>query len=208
MPRVVGIQVVRSVLGTGEFHCPHCGGDRRYRRGAGRRRLAILGVPVLPLPNTGVRVECASCGNVFAPHVLEQPTGRRLTTLLREAHRAAVAGVLAAPGTAPGPAARAAGVEAVRAAGLASYTDEALGADLAAHRDHEARAALGALAVHLEPAGREHLLAVAAHVARAAGPLGDRERGYLHDKGGHLGLTRGQVDRVLDHAGNAGNMTP
>jgi hypothetical protein len=198
---MVRIRTDRTRLADGEFFCPGCGGDRRYRRGTGRRRLVVLGVPVATLGRAGSGVECAVCAVVHDVAVLDVPTGRRLTLLLRDATRAVVVEALAA-GTATGsptaPAARAAAVEAIRGAGSAAYDDAALASDLLSRDSGGAAAAMAALAPHLELAGRECLVALAAGVALADGPYDSGERAMLLAAGDQLGMTRARVDRVLE----------
>lgn len=46
--RVCGVTTAWNTIGDGEFFCPDCGGDRNYRRRTGRRRFAVLGVPLVP----------------------------------------------------------------------------------------------------------------------------------------------------------------
>ncbi|WP_436777756.1 TerB family tellurite resistance protein [Yinghuangia sp. YIM S09857] len=201
---IVGVRTLRKVLDDGEFFCPECGGDRRYQYGVGRRRLIVLGIPVLPLSRATGSVECGVCRVVFDRTVLEVPTGRRLTVLLRDVTRALAIGALVAGGESS-PAARAAAIAAVREAGVLAYTDELLGADLYAHiGDDDAAEALVALADHLAPEGRARLVAVGARVALADGPYRTLELDMLLSAGAWLGLSRAEVDRVLDEA--AGHM--
>ncbi|MCF2530598.1 TerB family tellurite resistance protein [Yinghuangia soli] len=201
---IVGVRNVRTVLDDGEFHCPECGGDRRYQYGLGRRYLIVLGLHVMPLSRAAGSVECAVCRLGFDRGVLDVPTGRRLTVLLRDVTRALAVGALVAGGESS-PAARAAAVCAVRDAGVAAYTDELLAADLYAHvGDDDAAEALDALADHLVPEGRARLVSVAAMVALADGPYRTLELDMLLSAGARLGLTRAETDRVLDEA--AGHM--
>ncbi|MDI2127484.1 TerB family tellurite resistance protein [Yinghuangia seranimata] len=200
----MGVRTVRTVLEDGEFFCPECGGDRRYQYGVGRRFLLVCGIAVLPVSRPASSVECAVCRFGFDPGVLTVPTGRRLTALLRDVTRALAVGALVAGGESS-PAARAAAVAAVRDVGVTAYTDELLGADLYAHAgEDDGVEALDALAAHLAPGGRARLVAVAARVALADGPYRTLELDMLLGAGARLGLTRAEIDRVLDEA--AGHM--
>lgn len=195
---IVGIRMIRSAIGDGEFHCPACGGDRRFRKGGGRRLLVLMGVALIPLGRAGTGIECAVCCTRHDSDVLEAPTARALTLLLREAVRSLVVAVVAAAGDPPaGDAVRAAAVAAVRAAGMPSYDACALAADVGAHQPQDTAWALAEVAPHLAVAGREHLVAVAARVALACGAYDPTHRVILYHAGDQLGLGRARVDHVL-----------
>ncbi|HSA52417.1 MAG TPA: TerB family tellurite resistance protein [Yinghuangia sp.] len=202
MVLIVSVRHLRKVLEAGEFHCPQCGGDRRFQFGVGRRHLVVFDIPVLPLSRNPGSVECAVCGGKFDRSVLAVPTGRRLTEMLREVTRTLVIGALIAGGESS-PAARATAVAAMREVGVTAYSDEVLSIDLYAHggdESYESLAVLDALADHLAHEGRVRLIAVAAHVALADGPYRTLEVDMLLSAGARLGLTRAEVDRVLDEA--------
>ncbi|MFF7244058.1 TerB family tellurite resistance protein [Embleya sp. NPDC008237] len=196
---VVGIRTIRSAIGDGEFHCPACGGDRRFRKGGGRRRLVLLGVALIPLGRAGSGIECAVCCTRHDVSVLETPTARALTLLLREAVRALVVAVVAAVDDEPhaAEAVRAAAVETVRAAGMPSYDACTLAADVGAHIAQDTAWALAEIAPHLAVAGREHLVGLAARVALAGGAYDPAHRVILYHAGDRLGLGRARVDHVL-----------
>lgn len=201
---IVGVRQIRTVLDDGEFFCPECGGDRRYQYGVGRRWFMLAGLPMFPVSKALGSVKCAVCRIDFARAVLVVPTARRLTGLLRAATRSLAAAALVAGGESS-PAARAAAVAAVRDTGLGAYTDTVLDADLRAYDpDGDADDSLDALADHLAPEGCARLVAVAARIAVADGPYRTLERDMLLTAGNRLGLTRPEIDRVLDEA--AGHM--
>ncbi|WP_037629471.1 hypothetical protein, partial [Streptomyces albidoflavus] len=124
-PRVCGVRTHWTTVADGEFHCPDCGGDRNYQRRTGRRRLTLLGLPVLPRGEAGPVVECASCAGHFPTEVLTRPTTTRFSALLRDAVHTVALAVLAAGGTGSRTA-LAAAVEAVRDAGDEECTAERL----------------------------------------------------------------------------------
>ncbi|NUU20013.1 MAG: TerB family tellurite resistance protein, partial [Streptomycetaceae bacterium] len=66
----------------------------------------MFDIPVLPLSRPDGSVECAVCHTEFDRGVLDVPTGRRLTVLLRDVTRALAVGALVAGGESS-PAARA-----------------------------------------------------------------------------------------------------
>jgi tellurite resistance protein TerB len=206
--RLIGMRTLWHTIDDGEFFCPGCGGDRSYRRRTGRRCFVLLGLPLLRRGTAGPVVECAECHHHFGPDVLEGPTTHRLSALLREAVHAVVLAVLAAGG-AEHRAVREAAVAAVRDAGYDGCSEEQLltlldvaGDGTAAHEDGPAMeaelgVALGALAPHLEAAGRESLLLQGAAVALADGPYRPAERDTLEVVGHTLRLGSADTRRLL-----------
>ncbi|MEU9789191.1 TerB family tellurite resistance protein [Streptomyces sparsogenes] len=122
---VIGVRTLWRTVGDGEFFCPDCGGDRNYRRRTGRRRIVVLGLPVLPRGPVAPVVECAACGGRFGTEVLDHPTTTRFSAMLRDAVHTVALAVLAAGGT-DSPAVRQAAVGAVRAAGFPDCGEEQL----------------------------------------------------------------------------------
>ncbi|WP_460371000.1 hypothetical protein, partial [Actinocorallia lasiicapitis] len=86
---ILGLSVVFRTVGEGAFHCQSCGGDRRYRRRAARRYLAVFFLPLVPLGRLGEIVECGSCRKRFPLAVLRQPTAAAKELALPAAMRAA-----------------------------------------------------------------------------------------------------------------------
>ncbi|MGP4002370.1 TerB family tellurite resistance protein [Streptomyces sp. 8N706] len=203
-------------VGDGEFFCPECGGDRNYRRRAGRRRFALLGVPLLPRGAAGPVVECCSCHDRFGAEALDHPTTTRFSAMLRDAVHTVALAVLTAGG-AEDRAAREVAVGAVRCAGFADCTGEQLlalvealaadtgrlpgcfedgleGGTVLAIELHEA---LEPLAPHLAPAGREGILLQGARIALADGPYSPAEREALAAVGRALLLGHEETERLL-----------
>ncbi|MFD3531548.1 TerB family tellurite resistance protein [Streptomyces sp. NPDC058664] len=213
---VCGIRTSWNTVGDGEFFCEECGGDRNYRRRTGRRRFAVLGVPVLPRGCTGPVVECAACHTHFGTEVLDHPTTSRFSAMLRDAVHTVALAVLAAGGT-DSRAVLDRAVSAVRSAGFAECTAvqlvdlvEALEADtgrfmpevnpegtLLAIELHEA---LEPLTPHLAPAGRESILLQAARIALADGIYSPAEREVLGTVGNALALAPDDTVRLLASA--------
>lgn len=209
--RLLGTRTAWTTVGDGEFFCPGCGGDRNYQRLTGRRRLTLLGVPVLPRGATGPVVECAACRHHFGTDVLDHPTTSRFSAILRDAVHTVVLAVLAAGGTCARTSLEAA-TSAVRAAGLQDCTEdqlralvEALAADTgrffgqpgSASLAIELHESLDPLAPHLAPAGRESVLLQAARVALADGPYTPAERDVLTTVGAALTIRADEVTRLL-----------
>ncbi|MBJ6638600.1 TerB family tellurite resistance protein [Streptomyces sp. DHE7-1] len=209
--RILGTRTAWTPVGDGEFYCPGCGGDRNYQRLSGRRRLTLLGVPLLPRGATGPVVECAACGHHYGTEVLDHPTTRRFTAMLRDAVHTVALAVLAAGGTSSRTALEtAAGT--VRAAGfqdctedqltalveaLAADTGRVLGGPCGASLAIELHEALDPLAPHLAPAGRESLFLDAARIALADGPYTPAERDALTTVGAALTICADDVGRLL-----------
>lgn len=192
---IFGLSVFFRTIGSGDFHCPACGGDRRYRRRVARRWFTLFFVPVIPLNRVGEVVECGTCRNRFDLGALRLPTTSQMAEVLPAAMRSAVAAVLTA-GDPAGSAARARAVEAVRGYGDENFDAEALDADLAqaAGDSGESIAQAGA---QLTVEAREWFLAQAVRVALAAGPIGAGPRQALRDIAGRLGMTPAHAVGVI-----------
>ncbi|WP_369201203.1 TerB family tellurite resistance protein [Streptomyces sp. PU-14G] len=210
--RLAGVRTSWRTLDDGDFFCPGCGGDRRYRRRTGRRRFVLLGVPLLPRGPAGPVVECVACRDHFAVGALDHPTTDRLATMLREAVHSVALAVLAAGG-AEARAVRETAVETVRAAGFPGCREEELMTLLAAltresgppgrtpvTREIELHEVLAPLAPHLAVPGRESLLLQGARIALADGVYGAAEREVLATVGQALQLGAQDVDRLLAQA--------
>ncbi|MER6127473.1 TerB family tellurite resistance protein [Streptomyces sp. NPDC001795] len=209
--QVLGIRIAWTAVGDGEFFCPGCGGDRNYQRLTGRRRFALVGVPVLPRGETGPVVECAACGHHYGTDVLDHPTTTRFSAMLRDAVHTVALAVLAAGGTCSrtpletaAAAVRAAGFEDCTVDGLSALV-EALAADTGrvcgepggASLAIELHEALDPLAPHLAATGRERILLQGARIALADGPYTPAERDVLATVGAALTICSDDVTRLL-----------
>ncbi|WP_329195084.1 MULTISPECIES: TerB family tellurite resistance protein [unclassified Streptomyces] len=212
---VWGIRTTWSTVADGEFFCPGCGGDRNYRRRTGRRRFAVLGVPLLPRGSAGPVVECQACKERFGTDVLDHLTTTRFSAMLRDAVHTVTLAVLAAGGTTSRSALEAA-VAAVRGAGFQDCTQEQLEAVVDALATDEGRLglydgpeccgaalsielheALEPLAPHLAGPGRASLLLQGARIALADGPYIPAEREVLATVGAALRMGADEVARLL-----------
>jgi tellurite resistance protein len=192
---IFGLSVFFRTVGQGDFHCPHCGGDRHYRQRVARRWFTLFFVPVIPLNRVGEVVECGTCRTRFNLDVLRMPTARQMEAALPMAMRAAAAAVLAA-GDPHESAARARAVEAVRGYGLAEFDDQTLTADLTRSPDgsEEVIAQAGA---QLTTEAREWFLAQVVRIALADGAIGAGERQALHTVADRLGMTPAHAVGVI-----------
>ncbi|MEU0839323.1 TerB family tellurite resistance protein [Streptomyces sp. NPDC005962] len=217
---VLGVRTLWRTIGDGEFFCPDCGGDRNYRRRTGRRRIVVLGLPLLPRGPVAPVVECAACATRFGTEALDHPTTVRFSAMLRDAVHTVALAVLAAGGT-EATAVRQVAVGAVRAAGFADCDEgqllaliEALAADtgrlpgaVTGERDGldpcgtalaiELHEALEPLAPHLAPTGREAILLQGARIAVADGPYRPAERAVLETVGRALMICPDDTARLL-----------
>ncbi|WP_240659759.1 TerB family tellurite resistance protein [Streptomyces sp. WAC 01529] len=209
--RMIGVHTAWDAVGDGEFFCPACGGDRNYQRLTGRRRFVLLGLPVVPRGAAGPVVQCAACQDLFDPDVLDHPTTTRLSAMLRDAVHTVVLAVLSTGG-ACSRATLDTAVGTLRGAGHDDCTEErlvalvdALAADTGRVTEPdcgpglaiELHEALGPLAPHLAPAGREALLLQGARIALADGPYTPAERDVLATAGCALTICSEDVTRLL-----------
>jgi uncharacterized tellurite resistance protein B-like protein len=176
-----------GLIGTGQFHCPNCGGDREYEHRTARRFFTLFFLPVIPLDKVGEVVRCKTCRVRFDPAVLRRPTDAQLANALPTGMRAAAAVVLRAGGASE-PALNAA-VEAVRrAAGSGAYDVQQLHAD--ANLPLEAiTEALRSLAANFTQEARERYLGDAVRIGLADGPLTPAEHEAIRWIAEQLGMT-------------------
>lgn len=192
---IFGFAVFFRTVGHGDFHCPHCGGDRRYRHRVARRWFTLFFLPVIPLTQVGEVVECTTCRNRFSLGTLRLPTLQQMEAALPVAMRAAAVLVLAA-GSPHDTGARSRAVDAIRGYGAADFDDDALQAalDQPPGDGDEVIATAGA---QLTTEGREWFLAQAVRIALADGALSDTERGALRLVASRLGLTPAHAFGVI-----------
>ena len=195
MPIIWGLRVVYHKIATGVFFCRKCGGDRGYRRRAGRRFITLFFIPLIPLGRTGEHVQCTTCKTRYVTEVLRLLTVAQMQEALPAGMRALVTAMLRA-GDPASPHARRRAIEAVRGTGAESYGDQALDADLA--RPAEAgRTGIAALAGQLQVHAREWYLAELIRIALADGPLTAAERAAAEHLAAGLGLTQAQAIGVI-----------
>jgi tellurite resistance protein len=192
---IFGFAVFFRTVGEGDFHCPHCGGDRHYRHRVARRWFTLFFLPVIPLTRAGEVAECTTCRNRFGLGVLRQPTTRQMEAALPLAMRAAAVLVLAA-GDPDDSRARSRAVEAIRGYGAADFDDGALRAGIE-EPPADADEVIATAGAQLTAEAREWFLAQAVRIALADGALSDAERQVLHRVAGRLGLTPAHAFGVI-----------
>ena len=109
---IFGLRVFYRTIAQGTFHCRRCGGDRQYRRRAGRRWFTLFFIPVIPLNSVGEHVQCTTCRARNLTDALSQPTTAQMQAALPAGMRAAAAAMLRS-GDPASPAARQRAIEAV-----------------------------------------------------------------------------------------------
>jgi hypothetical protein len=195
---LIGVRFFFRTTGHGTVHCQRCGGDRLYQQCTGRRWIHLLHIPVIPLDRIGEHVQCRMCRTRYRLEVLGIPTLAAMLAALPAGSLAAVTIMLRAGDPASAPA-RSRAIDMVRRAGLPSYDEAALTADLAAadYADVEVPASLRTLARQLIMPAPEWFLADAVRIGLADGPLSEEERGAARLIAAHLGMTSAQAHGVI-----------
>lgn len=183
-----------GLIGSGQFACPNCGGDREYQHRTARRFFTLFFLPVIPLDKVGEVVQCQTCKLRFDPAVLQRPTSEHLARALPAGMRAAVAAIVRAGGSSE-PVIGAA-VDAVRGAGAPDYDVTQLQADLNLPAPATADL-LRTLAHNLTLDACERYLAEAVRVGLADGPLTPDELECLRWIASNLGLTPAHAHGVI-----------
>jgi tellurite resistance protein len=192
----LGFRFHFRITGRGTLHCYRCGGDRQYRKCVGRRWFHLFFVPAIPLDRVAEHVQCTICDTRYRIEVLALPTTEQMLTALPTGMRAAATGMVRA-GDSASSAARASAVDAVRHAGLDSYDDAALAADLADASSHDLAGVLGTLARQLTMPAHEWFLADVVRVGLADGQLSPDERRAAREIAACLGMTPAQAHGVI-----------
>jgi hypothetical protein len=190
-----GLRVIYHTIAQGTFFCRRCGGDRPYRRRAGRHVVTVFFIPLIPLRKTGEHVQCLMCKTRYVIEVLRLPTAAKMQAALPAGMRALVAAMLRA-GDPASQAARRRAIEAVADAGAQGYDDAALDADIA-QPAQAGRKAIAALCDHMQILAREWYLAELIRIGLADGPLTGAERAAAESLAADLGLTKAQLIGVI-----------
>jgi hypothetical protein len=188
---VWGLRIVYRIVARGVFFCRKCGGDRDYRRRAGRRFVTLFFIPVVPLSRTGEHVQCVTCKTRYVPEVLQIPTAAQMQAALPIGVRALICAMLRAGDPGCG-AARQRAIAMAGAAGAPDYDDAALDADLA-QPPAAGRQAIATLGGQLKPEAREWYLAELIRIALADGPLSGAQRAAAEAIAADLSMTQAQA---------------
>ncbi|MDG2440763.1 MAG: TerB family tellurite resistance protein [Crocinitomicaceae bacterium] len=68
---IFGTRGVRSNVQEGQFYCPQCDGQTRFKQKKVTQFFTLYFIPLIPLGNKGTYVECQSCRNTFIDRILE-----------------------------------------------------------------------------------------------------------------------------------------
>lgn len=191
---IVGLSVFFfGSAGSGVFHCPRCGGDRRYRLKVGRRWFTLFFLPVIPLNEGGRVVQCQTCRTRFDPEVLQVATAGQIGSALPLIYRTFAVAVLRVGDS---PAARERAIRVAAAAGARPYGPAELDHDLQ-HLPPRPDERTQHVLAQFEPNGREQIMMAAARVAVADRPVTDAERATLLGIGEYLGLSKATTLGVI-----------
>ena len=71
---IFGTRGVRSTMDEGQFYCPQCDGQTRYKHKKVTQFFTLYFIPIIPLGVKGKYVECQSCRNTYIERILEMRT--------------------------------------------------------------------------------------------------------------------------------------
>jgi hypothetical protein len=196
---IIGQRRFFLTTGYGTCHCERCGGDRMFRRVRGRGWLALLEVPVVPWRKTPDHLQCTVCSTRYRLGLLELPTLAQMQAVLPAGTQAAAVAMLRAGDPRSGSARRQA-LAVIQAAGLASYDDHALDADLDGQirPSPEFAGLLERLAGQLVDQARAWFLADMVRIGLADGPLTSGQRRAAERIGTHMGLNDARARAVIE----------
>ena len=203
---IFGFRINFRTIGTIEFFCPRCGGDRQGNQRTARRWFTVFWIPIIPLNQVGEVLECTTCHTRFEPAVAEQPTTASLQVILGNAVRVVTA-MIVRTGDHASTAMRAAAVEDVLAVDSA-YNDATLASDLAAVDPAQAEQYVAPLAEGIQIAGKERLLSDLVRVALAGGTVTADQRRVIDLAGRGLGLTAAHITGIVSSVAAARSPEP
>ncbi len=67
---IFGTRGVKSTIKEGQFDCPQCEGQKRYRHRKVTKFFTLYFIPLIPLGSAGEYVECMTCKGTFVTKVL------------------------------------------------------------------------------------------------------------------------------------------
>ncbi|MEM7455464.1 MAG: TerB family tellurite resistance protein [Planctomycetota bacterium] len=211
---IFGWRGVTYTKDNGEFYCPHCSGQCQYRLKRVRNFFTLYFIPLIPLNLLGEFIECAHCGNQYAPEVLainpqtiaaaQQQAAEQAVNEARDAYFIAVRRVMVETMVAKGHVTDAERSEV--AAAFAELSGQELSVqDLdheisQAQRETAAISALRQLAPGLNEKGKENVLFAAYRIAMADGQIADEEWALIAEVGEALQMTPSHINGAIAEA--------
>ncbi|MCB0652645.1 MAG: TerB family tellurite resistance protein [Saprospiraceae bacterium] len=68
---IFGTRGVKSTIKEGQFLCPQCANNQKYKHKKVTRFFTLYFIPLIPLGSAGEFVECQGCKGTFIPRVLD-----------------------------------------------------------------------------------------------------------------------------------------
>lgn len=68
---IFGTRGVKSTMNEGDFHCPQCATQKRFKHKKVTQFFTLYFIPLIPINRVGEYVECQDCRGTFVPKVLE-----------------------------------------------------------------------------------------------------------------------------------------
>lgn len=68
---IFGTRGIKSTIKEGQFLCPQCALNKRYKHKKVTRFFTLYFIPLIPLGKAGEFVECQTCKGTFVPRVLD-----------------------------------------------------------------------------------------------------------------------------------------
>lgn len=71
-----------KTIGTGQFYCPHCQGQRNYEHKQAKKYFTLYFVPLIPMGDMGDFVECQTCHVTYKSEVLNiKPAPKQISAV-------------------------------------------------------------------------------------------------------------------------------
>jgi hypothetical protein len=71
-----------KTIGTGQFFCPHCQGERNYEHKEAKKYFTLYFVPLIPMGDVGDFVECQTCHVTYKSEVLNiKPAPKQISAV-------------------------------------------------------------------------------------------------------------------------------
>jgi tellurite resistance protein len=198
---IYGTKGVTSVVETGDFACPGCGGlQRPYSRVAVNRYFTLFFIPLIPLGKAGEYIECRNCGGQFDERALVE-LQEVVVEKIRVEFIEHVKRLMVLTAIADGPA-NATEIDAIRAT-CQELSGEPLSKADVDRELYLARLSKGGLADYprrfkgqLDDEDKQAVMRSIVAIAGADGPIGDDERKLLEELAADMGMEPSVVPQI------------